>query len=304
MKRLIVFTSLMGLLSCSSLIEKKYTSIKKWGYQLQAYRPPYDLERIQKSKDTLWVIDYSLDGTDSRRFRPDQIELLKSNNNLMISYLSVGEANSFRYYFDKMPKSLVSERNRDWGSLKIRFWEKEWQDMILDTSSRWGKGYLERIIEAGFDGVYLDIVDGFENFPKERKLRAQNMADFILAISKKGKKSNEHFRVIIQNGLHILDLIENPDQFLKAIDGVAIESLFFLGNKPIDNDYNPQKSLYPLIARYQAAGLKILSVEYLTDQSKIDQYFKEARELKIIPLVSSKLLEGALKWPTEQTGKE
>lgn len=278
--------------------------MNKWGYQLQAYRPPYDLERIQQSKDTLWVIDYSLDGTDSRRFRPDQIELLKANNNLLISYLSVGEANSFRYYYEKMPKSLVTERNRDWGSLKIKYWEKEWQDMILETSSRWGKGYLDKILDAGFDGVYLDIVDGFENFPKERKLRAQDMANFIIAISKKAKTVNKHFRIIIQNGLHILDLIDNADAFLKSIDGVAIESLFFLGDKKMDNAYHLQKDLLPFIQRYQAAGLKVLSVEYLTDPEKIRQYFKEAQELKLIPLVSSKMLEGELKWPPLQSEKE
>lgn len=289
----IAFLCILLLTSCST-VNKRFTETKAWGYQLQAYRPPYDLERIAKSSNMLWVIDYSLDGTDGRRFRPDQLEILKENGNTLISYLSVGEANSFRYYFDKLPKSIISSQNKDWGSLIVKFWEKEWQDMLIETSSRWGKSYLEKILEAGFDGVYLDIVDGFENFPKERKLRAQNMANLIIALSKKAKSVRKNFKIIIQNGIHIVSLIDNADEFYQAIDGVSIESLFFLGKKEIDNEFNPQVFLYSFIEEYKKRNKLVLSVEYLSDQAKIDKYFEEAKKLGVMPLVSSKLLDGQL----------
>ncbi|GAB4013027.1 MAG: endo alpha-1,4 polygalactosaminidase [Bdellovibrio sp.] len=292
-KYLIILIMLTG---CSSL-NKRLIDIKQWGYQLQAYRPPFDLERIQQSKKMLWVIDYSLDGTESRRFRKDQLEILKKNNNVILSYLSVGEANSFRYYFEKLPKSVLAGANKDWGSIKVKFWEKEWQDMLLETSSRWGKSYLERILESGFDGVYLDIVDGFENFPKERKLRAQNMADLIIGLSQKAKKVNPNFKIFIQNGIHIISLLDDKQRFLNAIDGAAIESLFFLGKKDVDNSYNPQTILFPIIEELKLANKKILAVEYLTDETKIKQFFDEAKQMNLLPVVSSKLLDGHLIWP-------
>jgi cysteinyl-tRNA synthetase len=37
---------------------------------------------------------------------------------------------------------------------------KEWQDIIFGDAD----GYLDRIMNAGFDGVYLDIIDAFEYF--------------------------------------------------------------------------------------------------------------------------------------------
>jgi len=36
----------------------------------------------------------------------------------------------------------------------------EWQDIIFDNEN----SYLKKIIDAGFDGFYLDIIDAFEYF--------------------------------------------------------------------------------------------------------------------------------------------
>ncbi len=43
---------------------------------------------------------------------------------------------------------------------KVRYWEDGWQDIIFGNDN----SYLKKILDAGFDGVYLDIIDGFEYF--------------------------------------------------------------------------------------------------------------------------------------------
>jgi len=54
----------------------------------------------------------------------------------------------------KAPAWLCAE-DPDWkGNYKVRYWQPEWQAIILPR--------LDAILKAGFDGVYLDIVDGFE----------------------------------------------------------------------------------------------------------------------------------------------
>jgi len=42
----------------------------------------------------------------------------------------------------------------------VKYWDKEWQQIIYGTPG----AYLDRILKAGFDGVYLDLVDAFEYF--------------------------------------------------------------------------------------------------------------------------------------------
>lgn len=102
-------------------------------------------------------------------FTSDQIDQLKTKKDggtrLVICYMSIGEAEDNRYYWDSSWKPgdplWLDRENPDWkGNYKVRYWEPEWQDIIFGND----ESYLKRIIDAGFDGVYLDIIDGFEYF--------------------------------------------------------------------------------------------------------------------------------------------
>ncbi|TAE60818.1 MAG: hypothetical protein EAZ89_01150 [Bacteroidetes bacterium] len=84
---------------------------------------------------------------------------------LVISYMSIGEAEDYRYYWNSdwkknRPDWLDRENPRWKGNYKVRYWEAEWQALIYGNSS----AYLDRILTAGFDGVYLDIIDAFEYY--------------------------------------------------------------------------------------------------------------------------------------------
>ncbi|MDQ1256745.1 MAG: hypothetical protein QG656_1345 [Candidatus Hydrogenedentes bacterium] len=84
---------------------------------------------------------------------------------LVIAYMSIGEAEDYRYYWQDgwrpgNPAWLAKE-NPDWaGNYKVRYWDPAWQAVILGNES----AYLDRILAADFDGVYLDIIDAFEYF--------------------------------------------------------------------------------------------------------------------------------------------
>lgn len=106
---------------------------------------------------------------DDIEFSSVEINQLKLKNNggrrLVISYMSIGEAEDYRYYWNKSWKvgspSLIKKENPDWkGNYKVKYWKKEWQDVIYGNNN----SYLKKIIDASFDGVYLDIIDAFEYF--------------------------------------------------------------------------------------------------------------------------------------------
>jgi len=84
---------------------------------------------------------------------------------LLISYMSIGESEDYRYYWQQdwapgNPEWLVAE-NPIWeGNYKVKYWEKGWKDYIYGSP----ESYLQKIIDVGFDGVYLDIIDGFYYF--------------------------------------------------------------------------------------------------------------------------------------------
>jgi cysteinyl-tRNA synthetase len=81
---------------------------------------------------------------------------------LVFSYASIGEAEDYRYYWqpnwNTTPPSWLDSENPFWpGNYKVRYWEPEWQQIIYGNNN----SYINKIINAGFDGVYLDLVDAF-----------------------------------------------------------------------------------------------------------------------------------------------
>ncbi|TET44572.1 MAG: hypothetical protein E3J66_00680 [Dehalococcoidia bacterium] len=84
---------------------------------------------------------------------------------LVIAYMSIGEAEDYRYYWQREwetnPPLWLAEENPEWpGNYKVRYWDNDWQNIIYGKDDC----FLKRILDAGFDGAYLDIVDAFEYF--------------------------------------------------------------------------------------------------------------------------------------------
>lgn len=124
------------------------------------------ISAIQQTNYDVIIIDAFY---GSQMFTPRDIQQLKQKKNggkrLVISYLSIGEAETYRYYWQLSwkpgnPEWLVTE-NPEWeGNYKVKYWEPEWQDVIYGNED----SYVQQIIDTGFDGAYLDIIDGFDFF--------------------------------------------------------------------------------------------------------------------------------------------
>ena len=118
----------------------------------------------QKTAYEIYQCDWSSDVCSS-----DLVAALRTKpggaRRLVIAYMSIGEAESYRPYWQSgwqvgNPAWLFDE-NPDWpGNYKVAYWDPEWQTVLFGGST----AYLDRITAAGFDGVYLDILDAYEYF--------------------------------------------------------------------------------------------------------------------------------------------
>jgi cysteinyl-tRNA synthetase len=102
-------------------------------------------------------------------FTRAEIEQLRRKANggsrLVLCYMSIGEAEDYRPYWQpewrNNPPEWLLEENPNWaGNYKVRYWDEEWQALITGSAD----SYLANILDVGFDGVYLDLVDAFQRF--------------------------------------------------------------------------------------------------------------------------------------------
>ena len=119
-----------------------------------------------KNYDLLIMDLFFQDGTE---FVPTEIAQLRNKANggkrLILSYMSIGEAEDYRFYWQENWTSnkpdWVEAENPDWeGNYKVKYWKEEWQNIIFGNET----SYLKKILDVGFDGTYLDIIDAYEYF--------------------------------------------------------------------------------------------------------------------------------------------
>ena len=204
---------------------------------------PATVERLTACKRDWIVLDAEFD-SDTPWERAD-LDAIRSGHagRKVIAYISIGEAEDYRPYWRKAwgnkgkltaaaPAWLGAE-NPEWKSnYRVRYWNAAWQKLILAA--------IDDAMTRGFDGVYLDIVDGFETFeqdgaeviadrvnPDTKQSYRRDMVDWVKAIVARARAKNPAALVIPQNGSQ---LVAHAD-FLGVINAIGIEDLFTNGNK-------------------------------------------------------------------------
>ena len=245
-----------------------------WGYQLQNL----DIARAAASPFDLLVVDYAKDGADDTAITAAEMARLRTHpdgrRRLVVAYLSIGEAESYRSYWQSSwtrakPDWLLGE-NPDWDeNYAVCYWDTSWQRMMCGSPN----SALDKIIAAGFDGVYLDKCDVFEDLRRHFRRAAQGRPDleadmvaFIAALSAHAKARDPDFLVIMQNAETLLD----RPALRRAIDAVAKEELVFGDDGP--GRHNGAEDIAFTRAKLDllaAEGKPVFVVEYLDAAVKI-----------------------------------
>ena len=116
--------------------------------------------------DVVFLDMFFNDGTPFSRLSIEELKTKPDGGQrLVMCYMSIGEAEDYRYYWNSDWKTnapvWLDKENKNWeGNYKVRYWEKDWQNVIYGSED----AYLDKILSTGFDGVYLDIIDAFEYF--------------------------------------------------------------------------------------------------------------------------------------------
>ena len=101
---------------------------------------------------------------DDQALSAAEVNSLKTKANggkrLVIAYMNVGAAESYRYYWKdgwKLHKPSWLKKAYDGyeDEIWVKFWKDDWKQIIYGNDD----SYTKKILDAGFDGAYLDNVE-------------------------------------------------------------------------------------------------------------------------------------------------
>eukprot|EP00128_Syssomonas_multiformis_P006355 Colp12_sorted_trinity150504_noHs@28215 len=217
---------------------------------------------------------------------PAEVSYLRGNGKNLLAYISVGEAaQQFSYWASSWSMHAPSFMGAasDWsGAVKVQYWDPSWQQIIFS--------YIDTIMAAGWDGLYLDRIDTYQYYSDAGTLSvtdaANRMVDFVTQVAARARSRRAGAFIFPQNGLAILDHASpaKASQYLSVINGVGAETTFFVNGVLNPYTYNVQ-----LMDRFRAAGKAVLSLDYVSSD-QIGQYASLCRQHGYLPFTTDKML--------------
>ncbi len=285
---------ILGTLDRSYNDNHNTLKINTWAYQLQNASP----DEISHSGFDLVVMDYSRDGTPDGEYSWEEIKKIKDMGIMPLAYLSIGEAEDYRFYWDanwyKNPPEWLGNENPEWkGNYAVKYWNKEWRKIIYK--------YIKKIVSQGFMGLYLDKVDEFEYWSNpdngedihlSREEAAKRMIKLILDIEKYARSiARDNFYIVPQNGEGILQY--DNGTLIRIVSGWAAEDLFY--NSTLRWNASERMWIenhrFPYLLLVLKSGKPVMCVDYVDDGSgykgenkmRIESFREEAIKEGFIP---------------------
>jgi cysteinyl-tRNA synthetase len=296
--------------------------VKYWAYQIQHVDKSGAVNKLVSSKYDLLVIeptntDKNLSGFDGKGM-VQKLHATKGKSGhkrIVLAYIDVGEAENWRYYWESWwqeptedevgdPSFLVIPDPDGWAdNFPVAYWDPEWKKIMIYNQD----SMLQRAIDDGYDGIYMDWVEAFSDkdiksaASDDGKDTAVEMIKFITEIRNHARKQNPGFLVVPQNAA---DLVNGHPEYLKVIDGIAQEQIYYDGDADTEwNDENAcdkkvpengneySRSFYEnLLEKYKQAGLPVFNVEYACSKGKVDESFNRSGKKGYVTYVSRRPL--------------
>lgn len=308
--------------------------VSQWLYLIDVDLAPGTVDRIVASTYDMVVLDFIPSEEDNTDFpMATVVERLHSapHPKLVLAYIDIGQAEEYRTYWDPDwrigdPEWIVGSDPDGWeGNFPVSFWYDEWHEIWLGA-----EGYLEKIIDSGFDGVYLDWVEAYSDgnvvdLAEEDGVdpRAE-MIWWVGDIAEFGRARRPGFYVIAQNAAELAE----SDEYLDIIDAIAQEQVWFDGGADNDppgdcplprstaevdtEDYRqslpgacrklyddfPDSTLHVsseeylnYLTRAQSRGALIFTADYALQPENVEWVYRTSRALGFVPFVGGRALD-------------
>ena len=356
--RLIISVAVVTLIACSGSDNEPTPSLAQTDSPLDTESPTSESTSSELAEVSLWLylIDVNLDSETVDKIVDSNYDMVvldfipsEDNNQnypiakvirrlheaphpkIVIAYIDTGQAEDYRTYWEEDwrigdPEWITALDPDGWeGNFPVAFWHEEWREIWLGEG-----GYLEAIVESGFDGVYLDWVEAYSD---ESVLAAAEEAGvdtieetirWVRDIARFTRLQKPGFIVIGQNAAELAQY----DEYLEIIDAISQEQVWFDGgadndppgdcplpktdddidtsryrgslSEPCRRTYDsyPESTLHVSSEEYlhylnlaKQKGEIIFTVDYALEPENISWVYQTSRKLGFVPFVGNRALD-------------
>ncbi len=260
-----------------------FKNAKTWAFQLKNLDAAQQAKLAASPYDVIVIDSEDYPGGKERPLDREEVERMKKkpdgSRRLVIAYFSVGEAETYRYYWKqewtKKKPVWVGKENKEWKeNFLVKYWEPVWQNIIFGSPG----AFADRVLAQGFDGFYIDRADAYYYYGDNADVR-QKMRDFIVKLTNYMRAKKPDVGILVQNAEELLD----NKTYVDAIDGIAKEDLLYgITHKEEPNKADDVSESSALLKGAQKAGKKIFVIEYLTRPAYIADAKKRLDELGFV----------------------
>ena len=288
-------------------------AVRTFMYQIDKLEEPGAVDALAGSDYDLLVVEPTATTRDNAKFdMAGMVTKLHASKpgRIVLAYVDAGQAERFRAYWQKdwkppekghkgEPDFILTSDPDGWhDDYPVAYWDARWQTILAaDPQSE-----VREVMRAGFDGLYLDWVDGYEDETVAAEAKRQNidparaMVDWIGMIRRTAREENPQAFIVAQNGIYLID---RDGRYADVIDGIGFEDTWFSGKantpwgKPkggdIPNRSKDESSTPRRIEQYRKylkAGKPVFTIDYCLKPENAAKVYAASRAAGFVPLVT------------------
>jgi cysteinyl-tRNA synthetase len=288
-------------------------AVRTFMYQIDKLDAPGAIDRLAASSYDLLVVEPTLTVKGSEAFdAAGMVARLHAGRpgRIVLAYLDVGQAERFRTYWQRawkpptrkqkgQPEFLLTTDPDGWSDdYPVAYWDPRWQQLLTAGP----QSDVARIMAAGFDGLYLDWVDGYDDPTVAAEAKRQQvdparaMVDWIATLRATARQLNSNALIVAQNAAY---LIVRDARYADIIDGIGFEDTWFRGkaNTPwgknaggdIPNRYKDDSSTDALVrqyGKYLHLNKPVFTIDYCLKPANARAVYTVSRAAGFVPLVT------------------
>lgn len=157
---------------------------------------------------------YSYVILESKYYLPSDIRVMKSNNDTVFAYISLGEVNANASHYEEL-KNAILGKNEIWNSYYLDLKSENTKQIMMQI--------IDNTLALGYDGLFFDNIDNFSTHGPQKDQKME-----IISLLKTIKEKYPDKKFIQNSGL---DLVSETSSYVDAIVVESVATDYTFNNK-------------------------------------------------------------------------